>query len=123
MAFGLTSSAFRSGQVIPTQYTCDGANMSPPLAWTDLPRNTQSLALIVEDPDAPRGIWTHWVVYNLDPNMDGLPENFADSGRNARQGINSYQNARYDGPCPPANSRHTYHFRLFALDQPLDLSA
>lgn len=121
MAFRLISSAFQMGEPIPVQYTCDGANVSPPLNWADVPKNAQSLALIFDDPDAPKGLWTHWVVYNIDPSMGGMPENFANSNQNAKLALNTYQNAGYDGPCPPANSRHTYHFRLYALDEPLDL--
>ncbi len=121
MTFRLTSPAFQERSAIPSQYTCDGENVSPPLTWADLPANTKSLALIVDDPDAPKGLWTHWIVYNLDPKMNGLPEHFDISTGNARQGMNSYEDTNYDGPCPPANATHNYHFRLFALDQLLEL--
>src|SRR5207247_111784 len=117
MAFQLTSPAFQSGGAIPSKYTCDGANVSPPLTWNQLPKNAQSLALIMDDPDAPKGTWTHWVVYNLAPTMEGLPEDFSASNPNAMQALNSYQHAKYEGPCPPGNAQHTYHFRLYALDQ------
>ncbi len=121
MTFRLSSPVFHERAGIPSEYTCDGKNVSPPLTWMDVPANTKSLALIVDDPDAPKGLWTHWIVYNLDPKMNELPENFDIGSGNARQGINSDENTRYDGPCPSAPQTHTYHFRLFALDQMLDL--
>jgi hypothetical protein len=122
----LSSSAFKNGQPIPSQYTCDGKNISPPLTWGRAPGNTQSFVLIVDDPDAPTGVWTHWVVYNLGADVSELREDFvkspAASGL-AKQGMNSYKNAGYGGPCPPAGKQHRYYFKLYALDITLNLEA
>ena len=123
MSFELTSTAFRAGEGIPRQYTCDGEDISPPLKWTDAPENTQSFVLIADDPDAPVGIWDHWVLYNLPAGLDALEE--ADS-RDAqlpdgsRHGLNSWQRLGYGGPCPPTGT-HRYFFKLYALDTVLDL--
>ena len=119
MTITLTSSAFANGQPIPQTYTCDGKNISPALQWSGVPAGAKSLALIVEDPDAPVGIFTHWVLYNLPPNLTGLNESvprlaaLADLGV---QGINDFRKTAYDGPCPPAGKTHRYYFRLYALD-------
>jgi Raf kinase inhibitor-like YbhB/YbcL family protein len=121
MAFVLESPAFAEGQAIPARYTCDGENISPPLEWSGAPAGTQSFVLIVEDPDAPSGVFRHWAVYNLPPERISLPEG---AGRGAHaeplsQGINDFGHARYDGPCPPpGHGTHHYHFRLAALDTP-----
>ena len=123
MAFSLTSTAFRQQESIPTKYTCDGENISPPLAWSKPPKNTLSFVLIVDDPDAPNGTWTHWILYNVPAATTQLPENFPNSNSAAMQGLNSYHQSKYDGPCPPANSGHTYHFQLYALDTVLTLPA
>ena len=120
----LSSSAFKDGQPIPTQYTCDGKNISPPLTWSGAPGNTQSFVLIAEDPDSPTGIWTHWVVFNLGADVSELPEDFAKSplaSGSAKQGVNSFKNIGYGGPCPPANKQHRYYFKLYALDITLNL--
>lgn len=118
----LTSSAFSPDGMIPVRYTCDGADLSPPLSWSDLPAGTQSLALIIDDPDAPdpaapRITWVHWVVYNLPPNLTGLPEGAASATLpgNARQGVNDWQRSGYGGPCPPIGT-HRYFHKLYALD-------
>lgn len=118
----LTSPCFGSGDSIPRDYTCDGSETSPPLQWFDLPAQTRSLALIVEDPDAPdpahpRRTFAHWLVYNLPPNDRGLNEGAADGGLpvGARLGINDFGDVGYDGPCPPTGE-HRYVHRLFALD-------
>jgi Raf kinase inhibitor-like YbhB/YbcL family protein len=121
MTFKISSSAFKTGEAIPTKYSCDGENVSPSLTWEGFPPNAQSLTLIVDDPDAPNGVFTHWVLFNIAPDKSGLPQDFAATNQNAVQGRNSYQHNRYDGPCPPGNETHTYHFHLFALDQYLDL--
>ena len=125
MAFTLQSSAFTNGSTIPRQYTCDGADQSPPLRWSDLPDGTRSLALIVEDPDAPRGTFTHWVLYNLPPEPPeltaGVPhQSIIPNG--ARQGRNDFRRVGYGGPCPPRGPAHRYFFRMYALDSPLDLT-
>ena len=121
MAFVLKSPAFANGQAIPAQYTCDGENVSPPLQWSGAPAGTQSFVLLVEDPDAPSGVFRHWAVYNIPPERTALPEGPGQDARAVQlsQGINDFGHARYDGPCPPrGHGTHHYHFRLAALDTP-----
>ena len=119
MAITLASGAFRPNQQIPARYTCDGEDVSPPLTWTGIPAGTRSLALIIDDPDAPdpkhpRQVWVHWVLYNLPPDATGLAEAAAlPSG--AKVGRNDWQRADYGGPCPPIG-RHRYFHKLYALD-------
>jgi Raf kinase inhibitor-like YbhB/YbcL family protein len=125
MAFSLTSTAFRDGAPISSKHTCDGADWSPPLAWSDAPPGTAAFALIADDPDAPAGTWVHWVVYNLPASTSELPENVAkveslDLG-GARQGRNDFRRPGYAGPCPPPGSPHRYYFKLYALDAPLQV--
>ena len=122
MPLTLTSQAFSNQGSIPAQYTCEGRNVSPPLSWSGVPRNTKSLALVVDDPDAPdpaapKTTWTHWVVYNLPPIDGTLPEGAkaADLPHGTREGTNDWKRIGYGGPCPPIG-RHRYYFRLFALD-------
>lgn len=124
MAFTLTSSAFADGNFIPSRYTCDGPDLSPPLAWEDLPPGTRSLALICDDPDAPAKVWVHWVVYNLPASLRGLPEGVPpdpELPQGGRQGRNDFGRLGYGGPCPPSGT-HRYFFRLYALDEVLDLA-
>jgi Raf kinase inhibitor-like YbhB/YbcL family protein/uncharacterized protein (TIGR00297 family) len=119
ITFPISSSSFAEGELIPGRYTCDGENRSPELAWKDLPQVTRSLALLVEDPDAPGGVFTHWVLYNLPATVRSLPEGqprTATMPGNGTQGINDFRRAGYDGPCPPAGSVHRYYFKLMALD-------
>lgn len=126
MTIELTSPAFQAGETIPRQYTGDGADISPPLAWSDPPAETQSLALICDDPDAPRGTWVHWVLFNLPPDSRGLPENvptFAILEKQARQGRNDFGKIGYGGPAPPRGKPHRYFFKLYALDAVLPLTA
>jgi Raf kinase inhibitor-like YbhB/YbcL family protein len=118
----LTSTAFKNKDPIPSQYTCDGKNVSPPLAWSSAPAGTQSFALIVEDPNAPTGIWTHWILFDLSSDTTELPEDAAPTG-NAQQGMNDFKNKGYGGPCPPGGKPHRYIFKLFALDKMLGLKA
>jgi Raf kinase inhibitor-like YbhB/YbcL family protein len=126
----LTSSAFTDGGPIPSRHTCDGANTSPPLAWTGAPPNATSLALIVDDPDAPdpaapKRTWVHWVVYNLPPNDGEFAEGVAADTRplGAVQGVNDSKRRGFDGPCPPIG-RHRYFHKLYVLDVMLpDLGA
>jgi hypothetical protein len=128
MALRLTSSAFADGGEIPARYTCEGADVSPPLSWSALPPATRSLALIVDDPDAPdpaapQVTWVHWVLYNLAPDAGGLPEGVpvAAPPAGAAQGQNDWRRPGYNGPCPPIG-RHRYFFKLYALDRVLSLA-
>jgi len=124
MPFTLASSAFREGARIPRQYTCDDDDLSPPLAWTEAPAGTQSLALIMDDPDAPMGTWVHWVLYNLPPSVrtltEGLPRD-AKLQLGALQGVNDFGRHGYGGPCPPPGPAHRYFFKLYALKTRLTL--
>lgn len=124
MAFAVSSSAFKNGSPIPPRYTRDGENVSPPLAWNDVPEGTRSLALVVEDPDAPAGTFRHWALYNIKPTQKALPEGIAGpKAESLGAGVNDFGTARYEGPQPPkGHGPHHYHFRLIALDVPsLDL--
>jgi Raf kinase inhibitor-like YbhB/YbcL family protein len=114
----LTSSAFQDGRPIPAQYTCDGAGQSPPLAWSEPPQGTKSFALVIDDPDAPRGTFHHWGAYDIPASLRSLD---AGAGNSASapfaQAVNDAGNVGYKGPCPPpGNGPHHYHFKLFALD-------
>jgi len=118
--FSIRSSAFEHQGSIPVKYTCQGDDISPPLEWTGVPESARSLALIVDDPDAPdpaapKRVWVHWVVYNLPPNQTGLPENVGKAPGEARDGINDWGRTGYGGPCPPIG-RHRYFHKLYALD-------
>ena len=115
----LTSSAFTDGGTIPTQYTCDGANLSPPLHWANTPPATRAFALICHDPDATGGDWVHWVIYGIPAHATGLPENMAANDTLADgsiQGVNGNARIGYGGPCPPPGRPHRYVFTLYALD-------
>ncbi len=119
-AMDLTSSAFATGDTIPTEYTCDGAGRSPPLAWSGTPANAQSFALIVEDPDAPKGTFRHWGVYDIPASTHELPAGASHAGTPAfKQTNNDFSKPGYGAPCPPkGDAPHHYHFRLLALDVP-----
>ncbi len=117
-AFFLTSSAFAEGETIPKKYTCDGINVSPQLQWDKVPATTYSLTLIVDDPDAPGGTFTHWIQFDLPPSPNVLPEGARMVGKS---GLNGFGKTGYSGPCPPLGV-HRYFFTLYALDLPsLDL--
>jgi Raf kinase inhibitor-like YbhB/YbcL family protein len=123
-AFPLYSPAFTQGSLIPKKFTCDGINVSPALNWSSLPSGTRSLALITDDPDAPVGTFTHWVLYNMAPSLTGLPEavtKITQVSGIGTHGNNSYGRPGYDGPCPPRGSSHRYFFTLYALDLAPDL--
>lgn len=113
MTLLVASEAFAEGEHLATKHTCDGSNVSPPLRWNQVPDGTQSLAVVCEDPDAPGGMFTHWVLYDLPADTRRLPE--ASSG-GGKEGINSFNRPGYSGPCPPPNGSHRYVFRVFALD-------
>jgi len=127
MGFELTSDAFEDGRTIPTRHTCEGNDVSPPLAWSDPPDGTTSFALIVDDPDAPGRTWDHWLVYDLPRHARELPEGVGPAQRlehlgEAAQGRNDFGNTGWGGPCPPpGDDSHRYSFRLHALDAVLGL--
>jgi Raf kinase inhibitor-like YbhB/YbcL family protein len=121
----LRSSAFSEGSRIPSKYTCDGEDTSPPLTWTGIPAGGKSLALTCDDPDAPSGLWVHWVVFDLPPSATGLPEGLPPTPEisgGGRQGKNDFRKIGYGGPCPPSGT-HRYVFTLYALDSTSDLPA
>ena len=116
----LTSPAFTEGATIPAKYTCEGGDVAPPLAWAGVPTEARSLALIVDDPDAPdpaapRMTWVHWVLYNLPPQSQGLPEGAASLPAGTKPGRSDFGRTGYGGPCPPVG-RHRYFHKLYALD-------
>jgi Raf kinase inhibitor-like YbhB/YbcL family protein len=113
----ITSSAFQEGANIPSKFTCDGADTSPPLQIADIPSEAKSLALIVDDPDAPSGLFTHWTVWNIPRQTSTVEEGGAPKGL---QGTNDFGKSGYGGPCPPSGT-HRYYFKIFALDGELDL--
>jgi Raf kinase inhibitor-like YbhB/YbcL family protein len=122
MSLALTSTAFSNGGKIPSKYTCEGDNLSPPLSWTDVPEGTKSLALLVDDPDAPdperpRRVYVHWVVYNISPTVAGFGEGASPKAMPSGSitGVNDSRTSEWDGPCPPIG-RHRYFFKLYALD-------
>lgn len=120
----LESSAFSAEGLIPKPNTCDGLDLSPPLSWSELPRDTQSLVLICEDPDAPLGTWDHWILFNIPPTIRSLSEGVSAEAvvvGIGMHGLNSWKRLGYGGPCPPQGTTHRYYFRLYALDTMLDL--
>jgi len=127
MAMTLTSPAFENGGQIPSTYTCEGDDISPPLTWDGVPEGTKSLVLIIDDPDAPdpeapKMVWVHWVVYNIPPDTQSLPENVSRAGLapGIALGMNDFKKTGYGGPCPPVG-RHRYFHKLYALNTKLNL--
>jgi Raf kinase inhibitor-like YbhB/YbcL family protein len=119
----LSSLAFNDGDMIPNKYTCDGADISPPLEWGLVPEDTKSIALICDDPDAPVGTWVHWVYYDIPKEAKDLPEKVAPTehpANDGKQGINDFRKIGYGGPCPPGGT-HRYYFKLYALDTMLNI--
>lgn len=116
----VTSTAFAEGSALPPRFTCEGDGISPPLAWSAPPPATKSVAVIVEDPDAPSKTFTHWIVYDLAPGVRSLPEGAKNAPAGARDGTNDFGKVGYGGPCPPKGTHH-YVFRVFALDATLGL--
>lgn len=126
MELSVSSTVFREGETIPAKYTCEGEDISPPIVWGEPPDGTRSLALIVDDPDAPGGVFTHWIIFNLPADTRQLPaavpaQPRLDSG--ARQGKTDFGRVGYGGPCPPPGKPHRYRFTVYALDRTLDLAA
>ncbi len=126
MTLTLQSSAFEHGGAIPSRYTCQGEDISPPLTWAGVPESARSLVLIVDDPDAPdpkapKMTWVHWLLYNIPPNVSGLPENVGSANLppGTREGLNDWKRTGYGGPCPPIG-RHRYFHKLYALDTVLE---
>jgi hypothetical protein len=126
-AFKISSTAFKHQAPIPAKYTCTGADVSPVLSWEGAPSGTKSFVLICDDPDAPAGTWVHWVIYNIPTDIHQLPEGVVKSDivstvGGAKQGVNDFRKVGYGGPCPPpGHGVHHYHFKLYALDQELNL--
>jgi Raf kinase inhibitor-like YbhB/YbcL family protein len=121
----IQSLAFQEGGVIPNLYTCKGKNISPPLSWSGVPAGTAGIALIVEDPDAPMGTYDHWVVFNLPPDSNDLPEAVPAGKRlsnGALQGVTTGGKNGYLGPCPPSGT-HRYFFKIYAVDKKIDLKS
>ena len=116
----ITSPAFENGEPIPTKFTCDGEDINPPLVFANVPQEAKSLALIVDDPDAPNGMWVHWVVWNIDPATTEVGVNKVPAG--AQLGVNDFRQTPYGGPCPPSGT-HRYYFKLYALDLKMTLGA
>jgi len=126
MSLQISSTAFSAGEAISKKFTCDGPDVSPQLKWNDPSANTQTFALIMDDPDAPAGTWVHWVLYDLPANTRELPEGVAKQDQlssGARQGRNDFGKIGYGGPCPPPGKAHRYFFKLYALDAKLGLRA
>jgi Raf kinase inhibitor-like YbhB/YbcL family protein len=125
MSIVIESAAFAQNQVIPAKYTCDGPDVSPPLAWKNIPDKARSLVLICDDPDAPAGIWVHWVCYDIPASVTALQEVIPKSDSlpmGGKQGKTDFGNIGYGGPCPPSGT-HRYFFKMYALDRTLGLPA
>lgn len=119
----LMSNVIKEDQLIPSKYTCDGMNISPPISWRGTPKGTKTWALILDDPDAPAKTWVHWVIYNINASLTQLPEHLPTTdtlSNGALQGINDFGHYGYGGPCPPSGTHH-YRFTLYALDTRLNL--
>jgi Raf kinase inhibitor-like YbhB/YbcL family protein len=113
----LSSSAFAPGDKIPGRFTCDGADVSPPLAWSGAPAGTRSFCVVCSDPDAPAGVWFHWAIFDIPGDATQLPEHLPAEHGAMRQALNDFHRPGYRGPCPPhGHGRHRYHFKLYALD-------
>ncbi len=126
MSLQLRSSAFEDGGAIPVHHTCQGQDVSPPIAWMGVPPEARSLAVICDDPDAPVGTWVHWVLYDISPSLGGLPEGVPTTDITpfgAKQGLNDFRRLGYGGPCPPPGGPHRYFFKLYALDIETSLPA
>lgn len=128
--FEMTSPAFKHGARIPSLHTCEGRDLSPELRWTGVPVGTRSLALVMDDPDAPVGLWVHWVLYDIPAGLSGLPEGVPKAERvlegakhGLSWGVDAFSRVGYGGPCPPPGKPHRYFFKLHALDRVLGLPA
>lgn len=123
----LTSPAFNDSDFIPAKYTCEGSDVSVPLKWSTVPEGAKSLVVICDDPDAPRGTWVHWVLFNIPPDITELPEGVSIKNEpklsGAIEGVNDNRKTKYSGPCPPPGSAHRYFFKIYALDTTLALDS
>ena len=125
MSLTLSSPSFSNGDSIAKKFTCDGADVSPQLNWTEPPAGTKTFALLADDPDAPVGNWNHWAIWNVPANVRSLPESVKKASHlpdGSEQGMNDFHKPGYNGPCPPAGKPHRYYFKLFALDGKLNLA-
>ena len=124
MNFKISTTSFPVDGTIPKKYTCDGPDQSPAISWNGAPQGTKAFALIADDPDAPVGTWTHWLIWNIPASTsqfsEGLPKD-AQLPDGSRQGQNDFRKIGYNGPCPPPGKPHRYYFKLFALDNDLDV--
>ncbi|HZQ70358.1 MAG TPA: YbhB/YbcL family Raf kinase inhibitor-like protein [Terriglobales bacterium] len=124
MSLTISSASFPSGGEIPRKFTCEGEDASPQLSWNGAPSTTQAFALIADDPDAPAGTWTHWILYDVPGSATSLGEGLSKAEQlpdGSRQGRNDFRRIGYNGPCPPAGKPHRYFFKLYALDRKLNL--
>jgi Raf kinase inhibitor-like YbhB/YbcL family protein len=124
MTFMVSSPAFDDGGFIPTKFTCDGSNVSPPINWHDTPEGTRSIVLICDDLDASSGVWDHWILFNIDPLKGGLPEavpKIRTLPQGESHGTNSWGRTEYGGPCPPPGKPHRYLFKLYALNKKVSI--
>ena len=124
--FQVTIGAFEDGAPVPVRYTCEGENVSPQISWSGVPVGTNSFAVVMDDPDAPGGVYDHWVLFNLPPDLQGLPEDVPGTAKLEAGGIhgrNSTGNTGYMGPCPPPGNVHHYRFTVYAVDQMLGLDS
>ncbi|RMD45353.1 MAG: YbhB/YbcL family Raf kinase inhibitor-like protein [Aquificota bacterium] len=118
MGIVVKSSDFKNGGYIPVKYTCDGTDISPEISWSNFPENTKSFVIIMDDPDAPVGTFTHWIVYDIPANINKFSENFPKVAdiNGIKQGINDFRKVGYGGPCPPRGKPHRYFIKIYALD-------
>lgn len=126
MSLTISSPSFSNGGDIPKKFTCDGADVSPQLTWSEPPAGTATFALLVDDPDAPVGNWNHWTAWNLPASARGLAEGTSQAAAlpdGTQQGMNDFRKTGYNGPCPPPGKPHRYYFKLFALDTRLELAS
>lgn len=124
LELAVASAAFTLGTAIPADYTCVGQNISPEISWDEVPAETESIALIADDPDALGGCWVHWVLFNIPPGRSSLPANIPATPElpdGSKQGVNSFRRIGYGGPCPPPGAPHRYFFKVYALKKKLDL--
>ena len=122
----ISSPSFADGGEMAKKFTCDGVDVSPQLTWSGAPAATKSFALVVDDPDAPAGTWNHWAIWNIPGRLHGLPEGVAKTSHlpdGSSQGVNDFKRSGYNGPCPPAGKGHRYYFKLFALDENLEVTS